>query len=238
MPDTLLTLVSNELELFRRLRQEQPQLFPEPDQAPHLYAVPFFGDIRRARILTVSLNPSWKEFLSARKWPANLDVPALTTRLLHYFDLPFPDCHTWFVQWEKALLYLGCSYEQDAAHIDLSPCPTWRPTDIQNMNDPRRAGIANLILGNLNRLEWVLKFCQRVKLLIVIDYTFTYGEGNSLSVFKTLHNHVGNVARHIVDGQSPPVLRGSEPNELANWLFLNRHYLRRHLEKGENLNFT
>jgi hypothetical protein len=238
MPDALLSLVSNELGLFRELQHQQPQMFPNCNQAPHLYPIPFFGDIRRAKILTVSLNPSWTEFRPARQWLANLDAPALTTRLLHYFDLPFPRCHTWFAQWEKALLYLGCSYEQDAAHVDLSPCPTLRPIDIPDIHDPRRIKIAELVLGNLNHLECVLKFCESVKLLVVVDYAFQYGEGNTLGVFRTIQEHVGSVARLIIDSQSPPVLRGNGLADLGDWLFLNRHHLRRYLERGRNLNFT
>jgi hypothetical protein len=238
MPDTLPTLVSNEFEMFRQLQQEHPQLFPKPDIAPHLYPVPFFGDIRRARILTVALNPSWTEFRPARQWLANLDAQALTTRLLHYFDLPFPECHTWFAPWENALLHLGCSYKQDAAHIDLSPYPTLRPREIHGTNDPRRSGIANLILENLDHFQRVLQFCQLVRLVVVIDYRFAFGADNLLSVFQTIHDRVGIVARHIVDvGHSPPVVRGNGPDDLADWLFENRHLLRRRLEDGEILRF-
>jgi len=234
MPDPIVQLVEDELAWFREVRQAHSQLFPGQDG---LYPIPFFGDIRRASTLSLSLNPSWKEFAPARRWLTGLDSAALATRLLHYFDLPFPECYPWFQQWEKALLYCGCSYERDAAHVDLSSCPTLRPTDIPN-GDPRRVALAELMGENAGHLLRVLRLCPRVRIVIVIDYEFVFGDGGHLGVFETFRNLVGNDPRLIVDeGNSPPVIRGNGPGTLPDWLFKNRHVVRERLENGEDLRF-
>jgi hypothetical protein len=74
--------------------------------------------------------------------------------------------------------------------------------------------------------------------VIVIDYEFGFGAGGHLGVFEAFRNLVGNDARFIVDeGKSPPVIRGEGPGTLPDWIYKNRHPIRRRLECGEELHF-
>jgi hypothetical protein len=84
------------------------------------FPIPFFGDIEKAEVLTIGLNPSATEFES-RGWPAALDAKGLTERLLRYFD---SGGHPWFAAWETALAEIGASYRRNAAHLDISPRAT------------------------------------------------------------------------------------------------------------------
>ena len=87
------------------------------------FPIPFFGEVDRARILTVGVNPSDGEFKD-RNWPESINAKDLTQRLLGYFKGPIPP-HPWFNTWIEALDVLNLSYESGAvAHIDLSPRPT------------------------------------------------------------------------------------------------------------------
>ncbi len=82
--------------------------------------IPFFGDLEKAEVLTIGLNPSATEFESSR-WRTPVDADGLTERLLRYFD---SDEHPWFQAWERALGEIGASYRHNAAHLDISPRAT------------------------------------------------------------------------------------------------------------------
>lgn len=122
------------------------------------HAIPFFGDLSRAAVITVGLNPSATEF-EGRGWPAALADAALTERLMRYFErLP----HPWFAAWEEALALIGASYRLNAAHIDVSPRATWSASSVP---DPQ------LFEGMLtNDLPWMLRLLEaapQVRLLLL-----------------------------------------------------------------------
>src|SRR5439155_16863760 len=121
MLNPIVNQVANEMAIFNDVPGKAPHLFPN---GLNSYPIPFFGDIRRAEIVTVALNPAQNEFETGRQWPTNLDATSLTTRLLHYFDLPEPEPHPWFGDLEKALLYIECSYWRNSVHVDLLSFPT------------------------------------------------------------------------------------------------------------------
>lgn len=87
------------------------------------HPIPFFGQASEARVLTVGVNPSWKEFKNQR-WPASLTGDQLEDRFLGYFNNPIVEPHPWFEPWQDALRHIGISYLDGAAHIDLSPRTT------------------------------------------------------------------------------------------------------------------
>jgi hypothetical protein len=62
----IVELVEKEMAQFCDLRLAHPNLFPEYN---NLYPIPFFGDIRRAEVVTLALNPSYKEFCPEGRWP-------------------------------------------------------------------------------------------------------------------------------------------------------------------------
>ena len=98
----------------------------------HTMPIPFFGDIERAEILTVGVNPSSGEFRKNRNWPqGDATAEFLEPRLRNYFRSDNPASHRWFSPWEESLKMLnGRSYKSCAAHLDLSPRATVTiPTD-------------------------------------------------------------------------------------------------------------
>jgi hypothetical protein len=176
-------LVEKELEWFRGFQNTDPLLFPNQN---NLYPIPFFGDIRNAKVLTLALNPSWTEFSEGRNWSPGLDINALTTRLIHYFDLPEPNPHPWFEHRRSALELLGCSYKTDAAHIDLHPFPTkFRGA----LHESQRKTLGHLIASHSkSHLAHLLRLAPKVKLVLVIDYTFSDSAGKTIKTSDFIAN--------------------------------------------------
>lgn len=91
------------------------------------HSIPFFGDIKNARVLTVGVNPSNKEFIK-RDWCETMTARELEDRLCRYFSYDKVAPHKWFQTWSNALFPLGVSYQEGsahlAAHLDLSPRAT------------------------------------------------------------------------------------------------------------------
>jgi hypothetical protein len=89
------------------------------------WPIPFFGDVFRARVLTVGVNPSNQEFSAGRLWNAVATADEWQTRLLNYFRIPKVPPWCWFETWSICLEVLGLTYSDGgAAHIDVSPRPT------------------------------------------------------------------------------------------------------------------
>lgn len=118
------------LELIDYLSRVIPQIddshsrferFNQPGVTTH--PIPFFGDLRSARVITVGVNPSSGEFIN-RRWPAQISASELAHRLTNYFtNAPVPP-HRWFDTWQNAMAQIGISYATSAAHVDLSPRAT------------------------------------------------------------------------------------------------------------------
>ena len=125
---------------------------------------PFFGDIKRARVLTVGVNPSAKEFLLKRDWPEAMAASELKDRLQQYFQLGSPPPHEWFQTWNRALVSLEVTYQDGAAHIDLSPRAT------TSMGNAVRNGNSKLFAGMVEQdAKWFFKLlseCSKARLLL------------------------------------------------------------------------
>jgi hypothetical protein len=237
MKNPIVKLVENELAWFSEVRAGHPGLFPPQD---NLYPIPFFGDIRRADVLTLALNPAWTEFREERYWLPTTQAPAvaptLASRLLHYFDLPVPEQHQWFDNCQKALLYIGCSYERNAAHIDVHPLPTNFVRDLGHQD----AEALRVIIDNrsASHLLEVLKLVDRVKLVLVVDYAVPLLHGGGAPTFDFLSNRLTMVAGRIVqNGSMPPILRCPGHRDIANWVFARRKVLREYLRNAPPLDF-
>lgn len=87
------------------------------------HPIPFFGKLENARVLTLGLNPSSKEFHN-RQWPEEISNEDLCRRLTHYFELSYTPPHKYFEIWSSGLSRIGVSYRIEAAHMDLSPRAT------------------------------------------------------------------------------------------------------------------
>jgi hypothetical protein len=122
-----------------------------------------FGDPAQARIVTVGVNPSDREFVSARGWPdMQMDHTTLAERYRNYFTKP----HKWFTPWTEGLEYLKAGYlDGSAVHIDLSPRAT-RP-----VFDFKFAREQDLFLDMVQRDLWaffgMLELCTKAQLIIL-----------------------------------------------------------------------
>ena len=122
------------------------------------YPIPFFGNLERATVVTIGLNPSATEF-EGRGWPPALDAQALADRLTHYFDRGE---HAWFSGWTQALRLIGASYRENAAHIDISPRATISAAAV-----PNRVLFERMLEDDL---PWMIRFLEvapRVRLVLM-----------------------------------------------------------------------
>lgn len=82
--------------------------------------IPFFGNIKKAKVITIGANPSSTELNN--NWSEQMDASQINNKLENYFN---DNPHKWFSTWEKALNTIGYSYYNgSAAHTDLCPWAT------------------------------------------------------------------------------------------------------------------
>jgi hypothetical protein len=126
-----------------------------------------FGDPANARVITVGVNPSAREF-EGHRWPAKaMTHTAVANRCKSYFtdQAPAPP-HRFFSPWKAALASLGTSYESGGAvHVDLCP----RATRYIRKLEPGFE--SELFLGMVQRDLWVffatLALCRSAKLVLL-----------------------------------------------------------------------
>lgn len=123
--------------------------------------VPFFGDVRKATVLTIGVNPSADEFLPSRGWQEEPDAQYLEHRLLNYFTTAPAPPHPWFRTWVDALGVISCSYTSTAAHLDLS----FRPTI--PMSESPRGLFKEMVEHDVRWFFEMLKHCPNVRLLML-----------------------------------------------------------------------
>ena len=219
-------------------QEEHLRIFPNRD---NLYPIPFFGDIRRAEVLTMALNPAHDEFEN-RQWPPRAHPTALTgaalaSRLLHYFDLPEPGPHPFFPVLSKMLLPIHCSYLRNAAHVDLSSLPTFRPREM--LRAEQRQRFAGKVTAFVSRLEAVLRLAKRTKLLLVLDFVVGDGGGGQMSVWRLVCENCEFMKPYAnSNGSVLPVLvkRGTNQttalDEMTALVTSMRYEIREHLLAG------
>jgi hypothetical protein len=233
MPNSIVDLIKDELEWFQCVGAQYSFLFPPAEKVPVLYPLPFFGDIRSADVITVALNPSWDEFIPARKWLPNLDENALSTRALHYFDLPEPSPHKWFSKLERACLPIGRSYRRGLAHIDLLSCPTLRPRE---MSDHQRRQFGQLVNETASRAQRFLDLCCMAKVIFYLDHTVGDGNGGHWDMWSKAIEHVSHFQkRATTNGYELPILRVNGPNGLPSLVADRRDEIREYLMQGPRL---
>ncbi len=127
------------------------------------HPIPFFGNIEKAKIVTVGINPASSEFKVNRTWPQSVDLEYLIERLKHYFNYPGIPPHSWFDVWEKALNHISISYYSgDAAHIDLSARSTINIGEISEMEL-----FENMIASDLREFFQLIYCCRNLRLLLI-----------------------------------------------------------------------
>ena len=124
--DSLESYLQEVMDDMNKTWPKYKDLEAKKDKKPiQTHPIPFFGDIKNAKVLTVGVNPSATEFYIKRNWPDETTAADLRDRLINYFQHDAAVSHQWFETWEKALVPLSVSYQNgDAAHIDLSPRAT------------------------------------------------------------------------------------------------------------------
>jgi len=238
MPNPIVTLVEDEMAAFRELQFVHPELFPENDR---LYPVPFFGDIRRAEVVTLALNPSYKEFSPNERWPIGsgpgaLNPLALTNRLLSYFHSAKRPPNNWFTAIENGMSALGWSYQTNAAHIDVHPFPT---KFSREMNQAQKEILARIIQArSADHMISVLALCEQVKLIIVIGYAVPLVGGGNSNAFEFVRDRLTPLAGLVDEaGHEPPLLDGEGYDEFSRALGL-RHDIKSFLIKAPRLIFS
>ncbi len=121
-------------ETIKHVAETSDQFTPLMERGVMTYPIPFFGNLSRARVITLGLNPSNKEFIFERKWCTNMPKDAIAKKLFSYFKSTVPH-HPFFTPWQEALKYIGASYESDAVHLDLSPRATYRVSHFTSKED-------------------------------------------------------------------------------------------------------
>jgi len=124
---------------------------------PLRYPIPFFGDLENAEVLTLAVNPSSTEFHEERGWGQGMDAAKISFRLVNYYRLWNPPPHKWFTERETTLRRNGCSYNFNAAHIDLSP----RATLSMRTFSSSPGQFINMIKRDAN--EWLLEILRLAK---------------------------------------------------------------------------
>ena len=127
-----MTIASWYEELDRQLSNSEIDLVQVLNERyPQPWAIPFFGRLREAQVLTVGLNPSYGEFNGSR-WTHVRSASEAVNRLLDYFVGTIKP-HMWFSTWEQALNALDASYYGKrrylAAHVDIWPRATGSPSE-------------------------------------------------------------------------------------------------------------
>ena len=234
MKNPIVELAGKELAWFEgvwiqdRNRIPERRIFSDRD---NLYPIPFFGDIRRAEVLTLALNPADNEF-DRREWPrrqipTGFSATALASRMLHYFDLPEPEPHPFFEPFMRMLLPVGASYLTNSAHIDLSSLPTLKPS---TMSDEQRSTFAEAVADNAFRLNEVLRLATNKKLILVADFRVGNGHGGHFSIWSLLCEHCPVFAQ-FARQQSDlfPILKRDNVGALTALVFQLRYEIREHL---------
>ncbi len=222
------------MERFRRMRDatRYSSLF---SKGLNLHPVPFFGDLVNARALTLALNPAETEF-QKHLWPKELAAPALTERLINYFDLDDAAPHPWFDDCTRALSKLGVSYLSGSAHVDLLSYPT---RFLKKLTEDERAAFAKLVAESRTTLQRLLGMCKAPKLVIVIDYQVPAVSAESRQTFDYIEAELPFLAKNINNhGEEPPVFRGGEKGMLNQRILQYRDALRKQLAKGTDLDFA
>ena len=233
----IVELVREQMNGFQKLQQKHREIFPNQN---NLYPIPFFGDLRRAKVLTLSLNPSPTEFHQGghqeRHWPHTLDAYSLTTRLLHYFDLPVPPPHGWFHYRDNALNFLDCSYNRNVAHVDLHPFPTKLRAELTK---EQRKIVGRLIETNCNtHLANILQFAPQLTLVLVVDYSFSRSDGTTTKTFDFVSTNVSQLGKLVSGaGFCPPIFRAGGPTDFEIRVREHADVLRKHLQIGKSLSF-
>ena len=105
------------------------------DSETPIVPIPFFGDITKAKIITIGANPSAAE-LKINSWSEDMSPNQIMNKLLGYFS---ENPHKWFDTWENALQKIGYSYKDGSvAHVDLC---AWATMSLSKLDSLKKTDI-------------------------------------------------------------------------------------------------
>jgi uracil-DNA glycosylase len=217
-------------DLFPRLRQ---RLRAAPSQSSVAGSLPvlFFGDALRARVATIGLNPSKREYLNKQGEPLTGDDQrfATTTSLgvssrldlsdtqsdsaieimRSYYDANRPVYDSYFRHLSHFLNGMGASFrERSAAHLDL----------VQESTDPPWSGLdaserATLLNQDLPFLTWQLNNLPALEVVICTGKTVSDGVRPLL----TINDEETGLAKRLKWWHGSARLADGRPLKVGGW---------------------
>lgn len=164
--------------------------------------IPFFGDVIKARVLTVGVNPSNMEFAADRQWLEPMSQPDWQKRLLNYFNLPGVPAHGWFETWSMGLEFLDLCYAAGSAvHIDISPRPTIPMLD----DDTDKPEFRAMVEHDAKWFFELLGKLPQVQLLLVAG-PIPRADGRKQQLASFIQEHAGEHGCQWLNGQPLPKL--------------------------------
>lgn len=185
---------------------------PSGSTVPGSLPVLFFGDLFRAEIVTVGLNPSWQEYwdkakreldgkqrrfqtqaslgVKDRKSLEQGHVECAIETMRGYFDAGKPVYSQWFPALTRVVSGLGCSFEErTAAHLDLVQEATYPPwSELRKTN---RTEYDDLLERDLPFLQWQIETFP-IRLVVCTSKTVL---GNVMHVTRAETVRQGTMAR-------------------------------------------
>jgi hypothetical protein len=188
--ENLHQLLSDLYDQAPKIRTAYKDLFdPNLDTIP----IPFFGDVLRAKVITVGLNPSDGE-IRGRGWHQPISPNTIYERLINYFNNPQYSSHPWFATWEQALREIGVSYNNGTvAHVDLCP---WATRPMSQL--PDRDRFALLVSQSLPSFWRCMQLVANLRLVLMAGaVTNKYYMNEFLAKERSLDSNelVGKVSR-------------------------------------------
>jgi hypothetical protein len=160
-----------------------------------------FGNVAKARVITVGVNPSKGEFAPASGWPDSIPHTELSRRCRDYFCSA--NSHRWFEPWAEGLSHLTLSYtDGSAAHLDLSPRAT------RFISDFKEAWEQDLFLQMVERDLWT--FFGTLRLCTNARFVFMAGSVTGKYYINTFLQRFAPDYGHSLDGHFDPLeMRGN-----------------------------
>ena len=110
--------IQNQLAKIESVKKTYSALFAKDTP---IVPINFFGNIYKAKIITVGVNPSANE-LRTNNWHSTMNNQEIMEKLIHYYQ---NNPHPWFKTWEQALNQIDYSYyDGTTAHVDICPWGT------------------------------------------------------------------------------------------------------------------
>jgi hypothetical protein len=166
------------------------------------WPIPFFGNILHARVLTVGVNPSDKEFSPGRRWNTVINHSQWQDRLMNYFHNKDVHPWIWFETWSMCLTLLDLGYAgEGAAHIDVSPRTT-RPMLDQTTD---KEEFRSMVVGDVKWFFELLEKLTQVQLLLIAG-PIPRADGSKQQLADFIREHAKAHGAQWIDSQPLPKL--------------------------------